>query len=261
MLPAADSAGQPFHGRSFEPNPFHGDTGEVDPALDAALMSFQQALRGSDPALINSAFAAVVHALHTARLLVPLIAEAGDYGVGEGGKVVEKSQELSIPHVEGPDGRPVAPVFTSLSALTAWKADARPIPVDGARVALATVADGLSLVVLDPGSAQTLVLRRGALQAIATGEPYLSPLLDDVVQEALASGIEPHRRAVSSYDLYSGDLARTLQGPEVVVSLVLFPGLTEKELATLLADISASWSESSVLVARVDGLGIKVVQV
>lgn len=261
MLPAADSAGQPFHGRSFEPNPFHGDTGEVEPTLDAARMSFQQALRGSDPVAINPAFAAVVDALHTARLLVPLIAEAGDYGVGEGGKVVEKSQELSIPHVEGPDGRPVAPVFTSLSALTAWKADARPIPVDGARVALATVADGLSLVVLDPGSPQSLVLRRGALQAIATGEPYLSPLLDDLVHEALASGIEPHRPAVSSYGLYSGDPARTLQGPEVVVSLALFPGLTEKELGTLVADISASWSENSVLAARVDGLGIKVVQV
>ena len=261
MLPAADSAGQPFHGRSFESNPFHGDTGEVDPTLDTALMSFQHALRGSDPEAINPAFAAVVRALHTARLLVPLIAEAGSYGVGEGGKVVEKSQELSIPHVEGPDGRPVAPVFTSLSALTAWKADARPIPVDGARVALATVADGLSLVVLDPGSPQSLVLRRTSLQAVATGEPYLSPLLDDAVRDALASGIEPHRKAVSSFDFYSGDPTRTLQGPEVVVALAVLPGLTPQELTNLLANISGSWSENSVLAARVDGLGIKVVQV
>jgi hypothetical protein len=258
MSPAADSAGQPFEGRSFQPNPFQGDTGSVDPGLEAALHSFTQARAGSDPSVVHEAFAGVIHALKSARLLVPLITEAGDFGVTDGGKIVEKSQELSIVHVEGPDGRAVAPLFSSVLAMSAWNAEARPVPVDSDRAALATAAEGLALMVLDPGSAHSLTLRRGALRAIATGEPYLSPLVDEEVRAAIAAGLEPHRQVVVSFELHSGDLSHTLSGPEVVVLLSLLPGLTAEALSSLLGEVSASWAENAVLQARVDGLGITV---
>jgi hypothetical protein len=81
MSPAADSAGQPFEGRSFQPNSFQGDTGEADSVLEAALALFTEARAGTDPAAREEAFTAVVHALHSARLLVPLMTEAGDLRV------------------------------------------------------------------------------------------------------------------------------------------------------------------------------------
>lgn len=258
MSPAADSAGQPFEGRSFQPNPFQGDTGEADHGLAAALESFTQARAKSDPAEIDGAFTAVIHALQSARLLVPLMTEAGEFGLTDEGRVVEKSQELSIVHVEGPDGRAVAPLFSSVQALSAWNAEARPVPVDSARAALATAAEGLALMVLDPGSTHSLTLRRGALRAIATGDPYVSPLLDKEVRVALESGFRSHRQVVVSFEVHSGDPSHTLSGPEVVVAVSLAPGLTAEELSSLLDNVSASWSENALLQARVDGLGIKV---
>jgi hypothetical protein len=184
--------------------------------------------------------------------------EAGEFGLTDEGRVVEKSQELSIVHVEGPDGRAVAPLFSSVQALSAWNAEARPVPVDSARAALATAAEGLALMVLDPGSTHSLTLRRGALRAIATGDPYVSPLLDKEVRVALESGFRSHRQVVVSFEVHSGDPSHTLSGPEVVVAVSLAPGLTAEELSSLLDNVSASWSENALLQARVDGLGIKV---
>lgn len=260
MSPAADSAGQPFEGRSFEPNPFQGDTGEADPSLAAALEKFTTTRYDSSMEDIEGAFGEVIRALHSARLLVPLIAEAGDYGVTDEGKVVEKSQELSVVHVEGPDGRGVAPFFSSVQTMSLWNPVARPVPVEASRAALATASEGLALMVLDPGSDHSLVLRRSALQSVATGEPYVSPLRDGTVHEALEAGWERHRDAVVSFTVHSGDISRTLSGPEVVVSLALVPGLSQELLTTILGEISASWTENPVLQARVDGLGIKVLQ-
>ena len=258
MSPAADSAGQPFEGRSFQPNPFQGDTGEADPVLRAALASFTEARAGTDPVAREDAFTAVVHALHSVRLLVPLMTEAGDVGVTDEGRVVEKSQELSIVHVEGPDGRAVAPLFSSVQAMGVWSAQARPVPVESARAALATAAEGLALMVLDPGSPHSLTLRRSALRAVAASEPYVSPLLDEEVRAALAAGLEPPGQVVVSFDLHSGDPSHTLSGPEVVVALRVTPGLTADQLSSLLGEVTASWSDNALLQARVDGLGIKV---
>ena len=98
----ADSAGVPWEGRSFEPNPHSGDDGSADPALLAALTAFHA---GQGDAV------AVVEAYRTARLLIPLVAETGSAGqalepeVGPYGLPVDKTQELSIVTVAGPGGR------------------------------------------------------------------------------------------------------------------------------------------------------------
>jgi len=259
MSPATDSAGQPFQGRSFEPNPFHSDTGEADPALASALEKFQASLSGNDGTAVDGAFAEVVHAVRGARLLVPLIAEAGEMGLTEEGRIVEKTQELSIVHVEGPDGRAVAPFFSSVSAMSLWRPEARPVPVEAARAALASAAEGLALMVLDPGSSSSVMLRRGAIHAIATGERYVAPERDPAVLEALAATLEPYAETVVSHRVHSGDPARRLSGPEIVVELALVPGLDAQALTEVLAEISAAWSASPILQARVDGLGAKVV--
>ncbi len=259
MLPAADSAGQPFAGRSFEVHPFAGDTGDRDPVLDRALQDFSQAVATLPPAAADVAFGKIVDSLAKARLLIPLIAEAGDLGLTEQGLVVEKTQELSVVHVEGPDGRAVAPVFSSVSAMSVWKKDARPVPVEASRAALAAVAEGLGLMVLDPGSAHSVVLRRSALQAVATGEAHREPVDDPAVQVELAHALEPHRDVVVSHEFRSGDTARKLEGPEIMVWLALAPGLSPNQFTALVEDISATWQGNPLLQARVDGLGIKVI--
>lgn len=260
MLPAADSAGQPFEGRSFSVNPFAGDSGEVDPTLRAALTSFHELL-GRQPEDrtqldLASSWGQCVVALGAARVLSPLIAEAGDYGVTESGAVVEKTQELSVPHLEGPDGRAVAPVFSDVSALSRWNSQARPIPVEGARAALAAASDGLALV-LDPGSPGSRVFRRSALEAAATGNPYLAPWVDEEVRASFAAVLDEYQEVVV-HRVICGDPAQTLAGPEVVVVIGLVPGLGQAAVAAMVTEMSTRWASNPLIAQRCDGVGVKV---
>jgi len=265
MSQAADSAGQPFAGRSFHANPFAGDDGLADPGLLIALETFH-ALLALDAQLrslsdVSAAWGAVVAALSGARVLSPLIAEAGGFGRTEKGLVAEKTQELSIVHLKGPDGRAVAPVFTDVSSMNVWRAAARPIPVDARKAAIAALADGLSLMVLNPGSPSSVTLRRGALMALATGEPYQPAWSDPVVQRAIEEGIAATEGAVVKHRVLSGDPAQALVGPELVVAIGLKPGLSALQLEEVIARISLAWSSDEVLTRLVDGLGMRVVPV
>lgn len=261
MLPAADSAGQPFEGRSFTPNPFAADTGEADVGLKSALTEFHARLAdaATAPAPLASAWVAVIDAMRTSRLLSPLIAQAGDFGVTGDGLTVEKTQELSVPHLQGPDGRAVAPVFTDVSALAEWNRDARPIPVDGPKAALAAASDGLELMVLNPGSVESVVFRRSAIRAIATGEDYCPPWADGAVGGVIAQGVSAGGQRIVGHHIAPGDPAQALAGPEVLVVLGVSPGLGEVELRDITGTVSAVWADSVVLGESCDGLGVKVV--
>ncbi|MFT4229105.1 MAG: SseB family protein, partial [Microbacterium sp.] len=178
--PRADSAGVPWEGRSFHANPRADDDGSADPALLAALRGFRAG---------EADQVAVVDAYRSARLLIPLVAESADHGVGAHGLEVDKTQELSIVTVAAPDGRRVLPVFTSVASMARWNAAARPVPADGVRTALAAADDDTDLIVIDPGSDTEFVLRRPAVWAIAQGqrwEPgFLSPEVFAGLQESI----------------------------------------------------------------------------
>lgn len=256
MSPAADSAGQSFEGRSFEPNPFAGDTGEADRGLIATLEAFHstEVSREKREELAE----AVINALSNTRVLIPLIAHAGDYGLTDDGRVVEKTQELSVVHVEGPDGRPVAPVFSSVATLSAWKPDARPIPVDTPRAAMAAASDGLASMILDPGSRLTFSLRRGAIRCLAQSLPYVSAVRDREVVEAIGLGVLAAGSAIEGHALRSGDPLRQMAGPEIVVDIDVKPGLDRSAITELVAAMNEEWNAHPVIAERVDGLGIKV---
>jgi hypothetical protein len=261
MLPAADSAGQPFEGRSFSPNPFAHDSGEIDPILGASLAAFHEIL-DRDPeqrtqADVAGAWTRCVESLGRARVLSPLIAEAGDYGLSESGAIVEKTQELSVPQLEGPDGRAVAPVFSAVDAMARWNPQARPIPVEGARAALAAASDGLALV-LDPGSPGTRIFRRSALAAAATGDAYLAPWVDEEVRSGFAALLGEYSEIVV-HRVVCGDPTQTLAGPEVVVVLGLVPGLNQDAVAALVERISSRFASHPIIAQRCDGVGLKVV--
>ncbi|MDQ2670067.1 MAG: SseB family protein [Gemmatimonadota bacterium] len=244
----ADSAGVPWEGRSFQANVHSGDDGSADPALLAALTAF----RSGDGDQV-----AVVDAYRSARLLIPLVAEAGDHGIGPHGLEVDKTQELSIVTVAAPDGRRVLPVFTGVETMRRWDAAARPVPADGVRTALAAADDDTDLIVIDPGSETEFVLRRPAVWAIAqqgAWEPsFTSPDVFAGLQESIGQEL-----AVLDLAVAPGDPSARLRGPELIVRLELMPGLDQPALDAVLARLAKRWAADDRIAVLVDSLTVKL---
>lgn len=243
-----DSAGVPWEGRSFQPNTHADDDGSADPALLAALTAFHRGDGGA---------AAVVDAYRTARLLIPLVAEKGEEGIAPSGLTVDKTQELSIVTVAGPDGRRVQPVFTSVQAMSRWDPKARPVPADGARTAVAAASDDTDLIVIDPGSETEFVLRRPAVWAIGQGlawEPaHTSPEVFAGLQESIGAEL-----AVIDLSVAPGDPGARLRGPELIVVLHLVDGLDRAELDTVLQRLARRWASDDRIAVLVDSLTVKL---
>lgn len=244
-----DSAGQPWAGRHFEANAFSGDDGSATPELAAAVAAFRAG---------TGAREAVVAAFRQARLLIPLVAHLAEAGVSDDGHVIDKKQELSIVTVAGEDGRTVLPVFSSVAAMQAWNAKARPVPADGSRVALAAAAESTELVVLDPTAESEFVIRRPALWALAKAETWRSPHTDPTVFEAFVASIGTEH-SVLAVSLSDGDPEARLLGPEVLVRLVLVQGLTQAELDAVLARLAQRWAADDRIALGVDSLGVQLV--
>jgi hypothetical protein len=245
----ADSAGTPWEGRHFEPNTSADDDGSAPEHLIEALRRFSSRELGE---------ADVVDALRDSRLLIPLVAHLGEAGQNEHGQLVDKTQELSIITVSGPDGRNVLPVFTSVDAMSHWNPKARPVPATAVRVALAAANEQTDLVVLDPTSLTEFVIRRPALWAIAQSLPWTPSFLDEEVLDAFADAAsgEP---AVRSVALASGDPDSRLAGPELIVQLALADGLSRDELSAVVGRMQAKWVESETISLRVDSMRVQLV--
>jgi len=244
----ADSAGVPFEGRSFHANESAGDDGSADPRLVETVLRFRAHELG---------LAEVVEALGPVRLLVPLLTDRGDEGIGAHGQVVDKTQELALVTLAGPDGRTVLPVFSSVEAMRIWNPIARPIPVTAARAAVAAASDGLGAIVLDPGSPTELALRRTAFESIATASRFTPCYLDERVLEAFltATASEPSVRAVQ---LAPGDPDARLAGPELIVQLTLEAGLASDELDAVISRLGDAWAGSPVILDRVDSIAVRL---
>ena len=244
----ADSAGVPWEGRTFRANPAAGDDGSSDPRLWEALTRFRDG--SGDPV-------AVVDALREARVLVPLVAEKGDEGVGAHGLAVDKTQELSIVTVAAPDGRSVQPVFSSVDTMRRWDAKARPIPVAGTRAALAAAGEQTDLVVIDPAADTEFVVRRPAVWAIAQSQPWepawTSPEVYRGLQESIGQEL-----AVLDLAVEPGDPAARLRGPELVVRLTLVEGLERTELDAVLQRLARRWAADDRIAVLVDSLQVKL---
>ncbi|WP_430593331.1 SseB family protein [Humidisolicoccus flavus] len=233
MAGATDSAGVPWEGRSFQHDTtFAGDDGSVPPAFAAAMRRFAEDGRQE----------AVVDSLRDVRLLVPLIAEAGDLGVTATGKTVDKTQELSIVTVEAPDGRPILPVFSSATAMRSWNPVARPVPIEIARVAAAGLESETKRIILDPTTDTEFVLRRPALEALLAGTPWISPIHDAQLHRALATRILS-TPGVLQCAFYDEDPSARMAGSEFVIELELerpkVAATLQNDLNALILDLSA----------------------
>jgi hypothetical protein len=244
----ADSAGQPWAGREFQANASAADDGSAPPELLEAIRRFRAREVGEE---------SVVDAIRSARLLIPLVAELGESGTTAGGLTIDKSQELSIITVAGPDGRNVLPVFTSTAAMAAWNPMARPVPADAIRVALAAAQENTDLVVLDPTAATEYVVRRPALWAIAQSQPWTPSYASRQVADAFAHSIATEL-SVLSVALGAGDPGARLDDPELVVRLELVDGLTQAELDATLARLAARWAADDVIATGVDSLRVQL---
>jgi hypothetical protein len=245
----ADSAGTPWAGRHFEPNTSSDDDGSAPERLIEALRRFSSGELGESE---------VVDALRESRLLIPLVAHVGEAGLNEHGVVIDKTQELSIITVAGPDGRNVLPVFTSVTAMSHWNPKARPVPAAGTRVALAAASEQTELVVLDPTSPTEFVIRRPALWAIAQAQPWTPSFRDEAVLDAFADAAAGET-AVRSVALAAGDPAARLAGPELIVQLALADGLSKPELDQVVARMQQRWLASEVIATRVDSMRVQLV--
>jgi hypothetical protein len=238
----------PWAGRSFEQNASSDDDGSAPERLIEALWRFRSSELGE---------AEVVAALRDSRLLIPLVAVSGDVGQNAHGVLIDKSQELSIVTVAGPDGRTVMPVFTSVTAMATWNAKARPVPADAVRVALAAASESTDLVVLDPTSPTEFVLRRPALWAIAQGQTWGPSYLDESVLSAFIASAEPEE-AIVAVQLAPGDPDARLAGPELLVHLTIMSGLDRTTLNELLARVQQRWAASEIIAERVDSMRVQL---
>ncbi|TDW29001.1 SseB family protein [Cryobacterium psychrophilum] len=245
----ADSAGQPWAGRDFEPNMSADDDGLAPAPLIEAVRRFHAREAGEE---------GVIDAIRTSRLLIPLVTALGESGTNDDGVTIDKTQELSIITVAGPDGRNVLPAFTSAAAMSAWNPEARPVPADGVRVALAAAQENTDVVVLDPMAPTEFVIRRPALWSIAQALPWTPSYASAQVRAAFDATVATEL-SVLGLELVAGDPHGRLSGPELIVRLELVVGLTQPELDATLARLAARWAASDVIATGVDSLTVQLV--
>ncbi|QBE47853.1 SseB family protein [Leucobacter triazinivorans] len=265
---SADSAGFPWDGRSFDHHgtAFADDDGATPPALAAAVAAVRAAaarpIRAGDAEELQrlaGAHADAVQALSGCRVLIPLLAEAGETGLTPEGRVVEKSQELSIVTVASPDGRRVMPVFSSVATMRAWNPQARPIPVPGPQAALAAAQEQTDLIIVDPGTAEREIgVRRTQLEAMATGERVLPAWADPAVLAAFRASLGRDPR-ISGVMLAPGDPGARLLAPEIDVILEIRPGLDRDALRELVAEVQRRWAADATIADRVDSMRLRPV--
>lgn len=253
-----DSAGFPWRGRTFEHHGtvFADDDGETPVGFGRAVDALRAAATVRDRDVLAHAAADALHELSECRVLIPLLADAGDLGVTPDGRTVEKTQELSIVTVAGPDGRRVMPVFSSVLAMRTWNPTARPIPVPAPQVALAAAQEETDLIIVDPGTPdREFGVRRTGLEALALGQYLVPAWADPGVLEAFELSVAGDP-SVDSVEVLPGDPESRLLAPEIDVVLRVAPGLDREALTELIERAQRRWAASAPIAQRVDSLRV-----
>lgn len=244
--PFVDSAGVPWKGRSFDENPWAEDDGETPEVIARALattpfvkMSFVESLRGQ-------------------RLLVPLIAEIGQTGIGPHGQAVDKSADLAIVAVATPDDRTAIPAFTSVADMLSWKPEARPVPVSINKLCVAAVGEGHTRVIINPAT-HARALRRTELAALAQDLKIIDAVSGSEVKQVIASAVKEAKDVVMA-GVSAGDPEARLVAEEIIIEVGMRPGLTAEELENALMSFVAQL-RSGDLDDFVDSFKLKIISV
>ncbi|MDP4585945.1 MAG: SseB family protein [Microbacteriaceae bacterium] len=243
-----DSAGVPWEGRSFQPNPHAGDSGETPPEVASATVAWRSG---------TGTYSALIAAFATNRFLIPLVAHAGDDFDADNPVMEDKVQELSVVTVAGPNAEKVIPVFTSASAMKVWNAGARPIPIDAQRVALAAASESTDRIVVNPGT-DSVVIRRPALWAMAQGVDYRAPWESTeflAETRSLLAGVAN----LDGVTVNAADPLSTGDGADVSVNLSMSAGLDHLSIRAVLAAVQQEIAEDDNFRRNVDALVLTVV--
>jgi hypothetical protein len=242
--PAADPGGLPWSGRTLTSTGFDGDLGAADPQLLAAL---------NDPADETMLMRAVAQA----RLLVPIVAVPHEMAVPSAAITPEGSSatEMAVVILTASDGSRAFPAFSSLAAVSAWDATARPCPVTSSRAAQSAVSERCDVILLDCGSAHERVLRPSMVWALAQQRDWLPAYLDPFVAQTLI------RATVDEEDVIgcSGEDEPADAGTLRVV-LSLRPGLDAGGVQSLATRIGERIAMDGEARARIDALSFTIRQ-
>ncbi|WP_372593634.1 SseB family protein [Actinotalea sp.] len=195
----------------------------------------------------------VVAALAGARLLVPVLAhEVPDGAVGVDG---EREADTGVVALRTPDGRTALPVFSGVAALAAWRRDARPVPAQAPRAAASALAEGWSLLVLDPAGPVTVLVPRPAVQALAAGLEWTPAVRDGVVRPEVAEAIV---RVVGASSQVRFVRVEAGERSEVTVVVGIAPGLDRAGLSAVLDEVNSRLAADP-MVAQADTLELRPV--
>lgn len=234
-----DSAGIPFDGRELTGTGFDGDTGEADAALVRALAE------PLDEVALMTAVAA-------ARLLVPIVAEPVSVDTS-GEHTVEKQTDMAAVTLVAPDGTRALPVFSSMAAIAAWDAGARPVPVTAARAAQAAVSERCDVMVVDLAGPLTVALRPSMVWALAQQRDWLPAHEDETVRRAVATAVR-EQEAVLAHETGPG-----APGEGVLrVTLHLAPGLDADTVQAVATAVGERLATDGEIRARIDGLAFSI---
>lgn len=259
---AGDSAGQGWEGRdlSGEGNPLHNfdnDDGLIDAGLKAAL----------DGLVAGTGSEQQVHAaLAGARIYIAVVAQLAAGGLGEHGFAEDKEADMALVTLSAPDGRKTLPVFSSVQNLQAWHSEARPVAVYAPRAALSAVSEDAQMLVLDPGSDFTFVLRRPGLWALAQQRTWipsyfskdLAALVAEQAQgeDAVASILLAPGRGVGSRTAQGTAVPGGGSGPELRLEFTFRPGTDESGARECVSRIHARLAANEVFAENVDSLEV-----
>ncbi|MGP3980336.1 SseB family protein [Streptomyces sp. KR80] len=207
------------------PDPgFSDDDGSADPRLAAALAAYADD-RAAEPQVLS--------ALPGARLLVPVVAVLGEVETGPEGLRRDKTSDMAVPTLEGPDGRRALPAFTSTESLARWDPQARPVPVPLHQVLQAAAHEQADTVVLDLAGPVPYQLTGRALLALAEGRESTDPLADPAVADAVREVLADEPGVLRAHLAPGGDADGTL-------ALGLAAGSTAPEVARRVATALAA---------------------
>lgn len=226
---------------------FADDDGSADARLAQALIKFS---RGKAP------LTDVVDACRYARVLVPVLATGEQRHIGKHGLEQDEVASTGVVAVQMPDGRAALPVFTDVDAMKAWNADARPIPAEGPRAALAAMAEEWSTLVINPGM-ETVLIPRPAVWALGQGEEWEPAVADGIVQEDV---LEAVRSAVHTGERLRGVDAVAGRGAEVAIVLSLAAGLTQPEVDEVVQVVQRQLAQNEVVAKRIDSVELRLAQ-
>lgn len=233
--------------REIPESMFADDDGSADARLAQSLIRFS---RGKAP------LTDVVDALAYARVLIPVFAHGTERHVGKHGLEQDSIASTGVVAVQMPDGRAALPVFTDVEAMRLWNPQARPIPAEGPRAALAAVTEQWSTIVINPGM-ETVLIPRPAVWALGRGAVWRPAVVegrvDDEVQHAVAAAV--------TLDSTLREVAVTPgTGAEVTIVLRLVPGLTKPELDAIVARVQRELAYSDIVAQRLDSLELRLAQ-